>query len=142
MLVSIWVCMFMWKKKKRLERGWRKTPNVRKEHGAVQCKVQSLSPSPPLFFKYLPHGFLGETKELYSPLSPSLSFPPPSFLWLHFCHFLFFYSLPPAPWLFCSIAKMGPQSVALEPLTGSEWPRQYAHLIYLFFFFCIQFTRQ
>lgn len=80
--------------KKRLERGWRKTHNVRKEHGAVQCKVRSPCLSP-LFFKCI----LVETKELYSPLSahvlPSFSSIPPSlFIWLHFCHFLFFYSLP------------------------------------------------
>lgn len=117
----------------------------------AQCSVKcSLSLRLPLFFKYLPHGFLRETKELYSPLSLahllpplSLSLPPSLllyFLWLHFCHFLFFYSpsLPPsflpAPWLFCSTAKMGPQSVALEPLNCSEWARQYAHLIYDFLF--------
>lgn len=129
--------------KKRLERGWRKTHNVRKEHGAVQCKARSLPLSPSLFFKYFPHGFLRETKELYSPLSlarslPSLSslslpFLPSLFLWLHFCHFLFFYSPSLSPWLFCSIAKMGPQSVTVEPLNSSERPCQYAHLIYPFY---------
>ncbi len=91
--------------KKRLERGWRKTHNVRKEHGAVQCKVQSLSLSPSLFFKYLPHGFLRETKELYSPLSlahllPSL--PPSLLLYFSGCISVIFYSfaLPPCLPLF------------------------------------------
>lgn len=134
--------------KKRLERGWRKTPNVRKEHGAVQCKVQSLSLRLPLSLSNTSlMGFWGKQRSFthLSPSHSSLSSPPvPSlpllFLWLHFCHFIFFYSpsLPssflPASWLFCSIAKMGPQSVALEPLNCSEWPRQYAHWIYLFFF--------
>lgn len=106
--------------KKRLERGWRKTHNVRKEHGAVQCKVRSPCLFP-LFFKYLPHGFLVETKKALltslcsrstlHPLHPSQ--PPSLFIWLHFCHFLFFYYSPLSPssltpWLFCYIAKMGP----------------------------------
>ena len=56
--------------KKRLERGWKKAPNVSKEHGAVQCKARSLSlslslsPSFFLSFKRLPHGLLRETKKL------------------------------------------------------------------------------
>lgn len=91
--------------KKRLERGWRKTHNVRKEHGAVQCKVRSPCLSvclSSLFLTHLPHGFLVEIKELYSPLSahslPSIpSIPPSLFIWLHFCHFLFFYSPPLSP---------------------------------------------
>lgn len=90
--------------KKRLERGWRKTHNGRKEHGAVQCKVQSLSLSPSLFFKYFPHGFLRETKELYSPLSLThlLSSLPPFLLYFSGCISVIFYyfTLPPCLPLF------------------------------------------
>lgn len=79
-LASVWVCMLA---KKRLERGWRKTPNVGKS--MAQCSVKrrlslSLFLSPSLFFKCLPLGFLRETKEFYLPLSPAcfLLYPPSS----------------------------------------------------------------
>ena len=135
-LASIWVCMLMWKRD--LKEVGERLIMWGKEHGAVQCKVQPPSLSPSLFFKYLPHGFVRETKELCSPLSLPRSHPslPPTFF-ISLAAFLSFSILwlsLPAPWLFCSIAKMGPQSVALEPLNCSEWPRQYARLIYDFSF--------
>lgn len=126
--------------KKQLERGWKKTHNVRKEHGALQCAAQALLLSPSLFFKYLPHEFLRRNKgALFTSLPYSLAHPPscPSFF-ISKAAFLSFSILSlsfPSPWLFCSIAKMGLQSVALEPFNCCSWPHQYAHLIYFFIYF-------
>lgn len=125
-LSRIWVCTLMWKR--GFERGWRTTPNVRKEHGAVQSKVQVLSLSlfPSLFFQ-MPSSWASEgnkgalltslffSSALFSPSSlfsshscllPLLSL----FLWLHFC---IFFSLFLAPFILsvslcscCSIPEL------------------------------------
>lgn len=98
-LCVCWVLGVYAQVKKRLGRGWRKTHNVRKERCAVQCTAHSLSLAPSLFFRYLLHGFLRETKGLFRSFTYLLPPVPPSlFLWLHFCHFLFFCTPhPPSP---------------------------------------------
>lgn len=128
------------------------TSNVRKEHGAVQCKVQSLSsffssPSPLLSNAFLV-GFCGKQRS-FTHLSPLLapppsstlfsypSLPPPSsvFLWLHLCHFLFFYSCFFSPFflliLGCfSLQLTGYLSMTLEPSNYSENTCENILLIY------------
>lgn len=133
--------------KKRLKKGRRTAPYVRMEHGAVQCKVQSLPRSLSLSFKCLPLGLLRGKKNsalltsLPCSLSPSLtsfllSLPSLGTFQLYFFELFLSASLfSPAPWLFCFKAKMGPPS--LDLLDCSEWTCQYAYLIHPFsFFFC------
>lgn len=106
----------------------------------AQCSVLhslslSLSLRLPLSFSNTSlMGFWGKQRSFIH-LSPSLTCSPPSCpsFFISLAAFLSFSILLlslPAPWLLCSKAKMGLQSVALEPLSCSEWPCQYAHLIY------------
>lgn len=104
--------------KKRLERGWRKTHDVRKEHCAVQCSAHSLWL--PLSFKYLP------TKGL----SPSFTYPHPSCptVFISLAAYLSFSILLPPPPALLLYSKNA--SVALKQLNCSEWPCQYTLLIW------------
>lgn len=117
-LASVWVCVLV---KKRLERGWRKTPNVRKS--MAQCSVKrsrSLSfPNASLMgFRGKQRSFLLTSRPCLlsppsSPSSPAFFLPTssPLFFLATFLSFsILLLSLPASlsplpPWLFCSIAK-------------------------------------
>lgn len=120
---------------KCLERSWRTTPNLRKEHGAVQCKVQSLSLSLSFSNTSL-MGFSGKQRSFsHLCLSPTHFLSPLSLLatassllslfrWLHVIFFLFFCFclLFSCIWscCFCPVAKMCPPSGVFEPLNWAK----------------------
>lgn len=103
--------------KKRLERGERKTRNVRAEHGAVQCKVRplcllSFSNTSLMGFWWKQRSFIHLSLLPSSPSTPqplSLYFSGWIFINVILLPALLSSLLSLAPWLFCCIAaKMGP----------------------------------